>query len=156
MNRLLSVSEQLGLPGAEQCARVISSDATPEIHGAVDWKSRRVTRQGVTQFISWMARNGEDPQVIIAVAELLGLVAMAAALGHSWKDEMILYIGDNSNVVHWLRSRAPRNRLARMLMRTLMCLEMKYKFTVHAYYVRTYHNRTADWLTRCTDEEFQI
>eukprot|EP00971_Amphidinium_carterae_P311340 6188068-Amphidinium_carterae.1 len=155
MNRLLTVSEQLGLPGAHLKARVVSSDATPQMHGAVDWKARKVTRQEVTPFMVHLARQGEDEQVIIAVAELLGLVAMAAALGHTWREETVIYIGDNSNVVHWLRSRAPRNRLARLLMRALMCLEVKEKFVIHPYYVRTYHNTTADWLTRCTDAEFE-
>eukprot|EP00971_Amphidinium_carterae_P105852 2096399-Amphidinium_carterae.2 len=156
MNRLLTVSEQLGLPGAHLKTRVVSSDATPQMHGAVDWKARKVTRQEVTPFMEHLARQGEDERVIIAVAELLGLVAMAAALGHTWREETVIYIGDNSNVVQWLRSRAPRNRLARLLMRALMCLEVKEKFVIHPYYVRTYHNTTADWLTRCTDAEFEV
>eukprot|EP00971_Amphidinium_carterae_P056784 1122779-Amphidinium_carterae.2 len=155
MDRLLTVSEQLGLPGAEQWTRVVSSDATPELHGAVDWKARKVTRQEVEPFMAHLKRQGEELPTIIAVAELLGLVAMAAALGHTWQNELIIYIGDNSNVVHWLRSRAPRNRLAQLLMRTLMCLEVKLRFSIQAYYVRTYHNKTADWLTRCTQEEFE-
>eukprot|EP00971_Amphidinium_carterae_P224535 4454252-Amphidinium_carterae.1 len=155
MTRLLTVSEQLGLPGAAKHARVISSDATPEIHGAVDWTARLVTRQSVEKFMECLTRQGEEARIIIAVAELLGLVAMAATLGHTWRHELIIYIGDNTNVVQWLKSRAPRNKLAQMLMKTLMCLEVKEKFVVHAYYVRTYHNSTADWLTRCTQEEFQ-
>eukprot|EP00972_Heterocapsa_arctica_P074190 10949908-Heterocapsa_arctica.AAC.1 len=33
-------------------------------------------------------------------------------------------------------------------------LELKFSFSVLVAYARTYHNKTADFYTRCSDEEF--
>ena len=64
------------------------------------------------------------------------------------------YVGDNQNVRAWLRSRAPRPDLARQLLRLLTYLEVTGRFQVMDAYVRTYHNLTADRISRCTAEEF--
>ena len=57
-------------------------------------------------------------------------------------------MGDNTNVRDWLASRAPRNPLARLLLRVLAYLELQFNFSVLVAYARTYHNKTADLCTR--------
>ena len=55
----------------------------------------------------------------------------------------------------WLRGRAPRNRIARFLVRILNYLEVRYRLRVHPFYLRTYHNVTADFFTRCDQVGFE-
>eukprot|EP00969_Alexandrium_andersonii_P058295 2567515-Alexandrium_andersonii.AAC.1 len=66
----------------------------------------------------------EDLETIIAVAELLGFVALAAARAAEWRGRVVAYIGDNQNVRSWLRGRAPRCPPARQLVRLLAYLEI--------------------------------
>ena len=48
----------------------------------------------------------------------------------------------------WLSRRRPRNAIARHLVRIVQRFEALYGFKVSAFYIRTYHNELADWLTR--------
>ena len=61
---------------------------------------------------------------------------------------MVLYTGDNMNVHQWLESRAAGNALARRLLRIPGALEATNSFLTISAYFRTYHNVTADSLTR--------
>eukprot|EP00971_Amphidinium_carterae_P194239 3854396-Amphidinium_carterae.1 len=155
MNRLLTVPEQLGLPGALQQLRVVSSDATLEVHGAVDWTAGITTRHSVTEFAKYLVLQQEDLEVSIAIAELMGLVAFAAGMGSEWQNQTVLYAGDNMNTIRWLTSRAPRPKMAQLMVKALMCLEARYRFCVHPFFIRTYHNRTPDWISRATAEEYE-
>jgi len=51
------------------------------------------------------------------------------------------------NVRMWLASRKARAPLARHLLRILGMLEARYRFRTLAFYIRTYHNVTADWVS---------
>ena len=57
------------------------------------------------------------------------------------------------NVHQWLESRAAGNALARWLLRILGALEATHSFQTISAYFRTYHNFTADSLTRDKCEE---
>ena len=37
--------------------------------------------------------------------ELITYIALAAAQGRQWKDKLVAYVGDNTNVVGWLNTR---------------------------------------------------
>ena len=45
--------------------------------------------------------------------------------------------------------------MARHLLHILDFLEAKYQFEIISGYIRTYHNKTADFITRSTAEEFK-
>ena len=58
------------------------------------------------------------------------------------------------NVHQWIESRAAGNPLARWLLRVLGALEATHAFRTLSAYFRTYHNVTADSLTR--DQEAEV
>ena len=86
----------------------------------------------------------------IALAELLCFVGLAAAESSSWHGEIIAYATDNQNVRSWLTKRQSRCTVARHILRVLGMLEVRFHFKTLAFYIRTYHNITADWLSRET------
>ena len=96
-----------------------------------------------------------DDDLIISLAELLTLVAMAAALGAYWTDTLVFYVGDNMNVQRWLDKRKAGNPFARYLLRVLSAIEASHSFEVLSSYLRTYHNVTADAITRESKEEIE-
>ncbi len=58
--------------------------------------------------------------------------------------ELILYVTDNMNVQAWLKTRRPRSKLARHLLRLVGRLEALHDFAVDRFYIRTYHSERAD------------
>jgi hypothetical protein len=89
--------------------------------------------------------GGEDDKLIIALGELIGLVAFASQRADSWRNRTILYGGDNQVAISWLASRAARNRYARGLLRILAYLELTRGFRIVGAYLRTYHNTWPDF-----------
>ena len=94
-----------------------------------------------------------EEEVIIAIAELITYLALASASAELWHGRLVLYTGDNMNVHQWLESRSAGNALARWLLRILGALEATHSFQTISAYFRTYHNVTADSLTRDKCEE---
>ena len=46
---------------------------------------------------------------MISLAELITFVALAAHQASHWEHKMVIYVGDNTNVVGWLTTRATNN-----------------------------------------------
>ena len=91
--------------------------------------------------------------MIIAIAELITYLALASASAESWRRRLVPYTGDNMNVHQRLESRSAGNALALWLLRILGALEATHSFQTISAYFRTYHNVTADSLTRNKCEE---
>eukprot|EP00974_Lingulodinium_polyedra_P041707 4005826-Lingulodinium_polyedra.AAC.1 len=66
-----------------------------------------------------------------------------------------MYVGDNQNVHCWIESRRCHNRFAAFLCRLLTALEVAYGFETVSAYLRTYHNVSADALTRLDPSEVE-
>ena len=149
---MLSARELLALPGKAATLRWIGGDATLEVIGTLDWKSKRYMREPAKEILEVLRRapelDGEDVKIKIALAELVCYVGFAAAEGASWGGETIAYATDNMNVRSWLTSRKARCPPARHLLRILGMLEARWSFRTLSYYIRTYHNQTADWVSR--------
>ena len=96
--------------------------------------------------------SARETDLIIALRELLVIIALAAAAGERWIGKLVLYIGDNSNVDGWLGKRQSSNRVANFLLLVLHGLEAFYGFATTGAYIRTYHNVTADDLARKSKE----
>ena len=60
----------------------------------------------------------------------------------------MIYAGDNQVVRSWVQKRTAPRAIAAYLLQLLSVLESVYGFRVYTAYIRTYHNRTADDLTR--------
>ena len=61
---------------------------------------------------------------------------------------MVIYAGDNQVVRSWVQKRTAPRAIAAYLLQLLSVLESVYGFRVYTAYIRTYHNRTADDLSR--------
>ena len=84
---VLAPRERLAVPGEAEKVVFVSSDATLTIQAACDWSGKVAARAPVKAYLRAMsAEIGREPEdVIIAVAELLGFVAMAAARAEAWR-----------------------------------------------------------------------
>ena len=157
----LAVEEVLALPGVLERAIWVTGDATPTRLGAVDWHERVAMAEDAQPiWQAWEAMVAEAEEwedtaptetPIIALAELLTVVAFAGLQGTKWRHKLVLYGGDNQNVVQWLSKRTSGSAMANYLLQLLAGLETTYGFRLHAVYLRTYHN--ADALTREDVEE---
>eukprot|EP00435_Cladocopium_sp_Y103_P045096 s974_g12.t2 len=162
MRRMLKPMDRLALPGEWDEVVFVSSDATPTVMGAIDWKFRTTFRETAKHLQPWVTRAltdeeeaAEDGDLLIHLSEMLSFVAFACAMGPQWQGKVVIYGGDNMVVKNWLRSRQSRVRGGRMLIRVLNLVEIRWGCQVLAGWWRTYHNVDADYVTRCTDEEFQ-
>ena len=159
VEQALSLGERLSLPGAQHRIVWVTGDATPSRLGTVDWTFGVAAASEVKPFLPALSglagTDADETELMIALAELLNLVTMAAARGGAWASRIILYVGDNSNVNCWLGNRKSSNRCARFLLQLLGALEACYGFSVSGNYARTYHNITADALTRCAAEDVE-
>ena len=156
MRELLPIRERLALPGEWEAGTIfVSSDATKVMIAAIDWTTGVVMRMKARTAAEWVQRCGEDEEVAIHVAEMLSFLAFACKVGESWKGKVVLYGGDNKIVKEWITGRKAGTRVGRMLVRVVNLLEMRFRFALVATWWRTFHNVHADFLTRCSDEEFQ-
>ncbi|CAE7698391.1 unnamed protein product [Symbiodinium sp. CCMP2592] len=163
----LDTNEILALPGVSSKVIWVTADATPTHVGAVDWSSKIAVAQTVGQFLAAVALAGarakleasfspgtgedeecEDDRLQIALAELVALLVLCAHRREAWKGCIILYAGDNQNVITWVRSRRSGHAGASFLLLVLGALEVTHGFQIRGEYVRTYRNTTADRLTR--------
>ncbi len=155
-DEMLTPRELLAIPGRSECLRWVGGDATLEVIGTLDWKSQAFMREpsGVMLEVLKGAPElcGAEVEVRIAIAELVCYVGYAAAVCDGWGGEVVAYATDNMNVRMWLATRKARTPMARHLLRILGMLETRYRFRTLAFYIRTYHNVTADWVSRESKE----
>ena len=157
MRELLPIRERLALPEEIRDGAVfVSSDATRLVIGAIDWTNGKVMRMGAALAARWVWQCGDHDgeEVAIHVAEMLSFLAFACKMGPSWVGKVILYGGDNQVVRQWIMERQSGTVSGRLMVRVLNMVEMRYRCTVVAAWWRTYHNTHADYITRCSDQEF--
>ena len=118
-----------------------------------------MTRARVVDLQPWLQEvlvgESEDEEALIHITEMLAIVALACRLGEKWVGKVIVYAGDNQVVRSWIEKRQSGSRVGRMLVRMLALCEMRYRFFVVAGWWRTYHNVDSDFITRCSDEEYE-
>ena len=102
---MLAPRERLSLPGQAERVVWVTSDATLDLTGAIDWTHRVCARRNVKDDMAKIKSRiaGATQDVIISVAELLSFVSFAGARAQSWSGQLILYAGDNMNVTSWLK-----------------------------------------------------
>ena len=99
--------------------------------------------------------EGEPEEAIIAIKELLAVVAMVAHRWTNWRGKLVLAVVDNVNVVFWNQGWQAGNRAARLLLRILRRFMARGGFRIYATFTRTYHNVTADFITRAEEGELR-
>ena len=157
----LSVEEVLAMPQHRDRVVWASGDATLDRVAGIDWSSKRAfscevspLKEALSAFIAESAgEEGVEPQeegsgFIIAITELLAVVALTSLRAEAWRGHIILYAGDNQTVIRWLGKRQARHPVATYLLQILSAVEAANGFRLHGAFIRTYHNVTADALTR--------
>jgi hypothetical protein len=95
LRRMLPPLERLALPQEWSEVVFVSSDATPDMLGAIDWKNGRVFRERFASLKPWIdlvlsdieARE-EEEEVVIHLGEMLSFVAFACAMGPLWQGKI--------------------------------------------------------------------
>ena len=164
LTEALSVAEVMAFSG--DSIVWASGDATLDRVAAVDWSTKRAfvadvahLQEPIQEFMreacleEGVEPEPEDSGFIIAVTELLSVVTLAALCANGWSQKLVLYVGDNRTVGEWLDRRQARHPVAVYLLQVLAALEAAHSFRVCSAYVRTYHNITADDLTRKDPQE---
>lgn len=153
---LLGPRERLACPGQWEEVVFVTTDATPQVVGAIDWTHGLATRESVGALIPWVRMAvGDDDELRIHIAEFLSFIAFACEVGPRWKGRMVMFGGDNQLVRSWVATRRSKVRACRLLIRVLNMVEMRYNCLVVGGWLRTYHNDDADFVTRCSEEEFE-
>lgn len=159
LHQVLRPQELVSLPQYKDRVRWVATDATLDMFAGIDWKGKMVVRCKVTDFVRVLEDliGQENVTDTIALAEFLGfLVSLTAFCNENhadFKGSLVIHVCDNMNVVQWVESRYSKCPVVRVMLRWLMRLESIYSLLVVSTYTRTYHNKSPDLLTRCTDEE---
>ena len=103
---------------------------------------------------AWVDKCAHDEEVAIYVAEMLSFLAFACKVGETWEGKVVLYGGDNQVVREWITGRKSGTVVGRLMVRMLNLVEMRFRCVIIAAWWRTYHNTHADYITRCSDEEY--
>ena len=145
-----------------------SGDATLERVAAIDWSSKQAFSVAggpletmVRQFMKEASEESGSTAVdeeehsgfVIAIMELLAVVTLVAKRAPEWAGKMVLYGGDNRNVISWLDRRQARHPVANFLLQVLAAIEATYSIRTQGAFLRTYHYQTADALTRADAED---
>ncbi|CAE7868156.1 unnamed protein product, partial [Symbiodinium necroappetens] len=174
----LTLPEYLSFPGLRDRVVWASGDATTEVVGAIDWDARVAVVEPVSDLwspLQLLLRDSTQPQeqgpegcftpgphpvgqeeeeeVMISLAELLAVLALVSARWKHWTGKVVVYAGDNQNVIRWIAAREAGPAAARFLLQVLGAAEAAGHFRFFAEYIRTYHNVAADDLTRRPPEE---
>ena len=171
----LTLPEFLTFPGLRDQVVWASGDATTTAIGAIDWEAKEAVVESASAlwtplqlFLDGSRAQSEstpegdearfapvphgveeeEEEVMIALAELLAVIGLVSVRWKSWSGKVVIYAGDNQNVVSWLKSRSAKPPAARYLLQVLGAAEAVGRFRLHAEYIRTYHNKAADDLTR--------
>ena len=160
IRELLEPFERLALPGQLQEGAVfVSSDATLEVIGAIDWTNGYACREEMSTLKPWIRQVVEcelkdaEGKLAIHIGEMLSFVAFACRVGASWTGKVVVYGGDNKVVYHWITTRKSGVRAGRLLIRVLNLVEMRFRCRVYGGWWRTFHNEEADAITRLTRSE---
>ena len=163
LRQMLPPLERVGLPGGREGVVFVSSDATTKIVGAIDWKYGKVFRESTEQLKWWAEqvltdeeKKSTNDEMVIHLGEMFSFVAFASQRAEEWFGQVIVYGGDNMIVKHWLQGRKSGIRGGRLLIRAINMLEAQFKLVVIAGWWRTYHNEDADYITRCSEDEFEL
>ena len=122
LRELLDPVERLSLPGQlKEEAVFVSSDATLDVIGAIDWANGLVCREELQTLKPWIMKVlqcemlTDDEKLAIHLGEMLSLVAFARKVGGSWTGRVVIYGGDNKIVYNWVATRKSGVRAGRLL-----------------------------------------
>ena len=150
-SRVLSLGELLSCPSSHGRAVWVGSDATLTQCAAVYYTARVASVFSYTfalDFLSQITGLPPDDCFLISLSEFLGLLCFLVVRSDAYRDKLVAYAGDNQNVVHWIKYRRPKNKIAQFFCRILNRIEVDFSFLVFPFYISTSHNEVCDKLSR--------
>ena len=137
----LTVEEVLSLPGQRDQVVWTSGDATLDKVAGIDWSEMKAfacdvepLRTALEKFIKEASGSAGDPDeqegsgFIISITEMLAVVTLASLRARDWGGRLVLYAGDNQNVIRWLAKRQAKHPVATYLLQILAALEASHRF----------------------------
>lgn len=87
---------------------------------------------------------------LIPIAEIMSIVCFLIARPKHLRGILACYVGDNRNVVTWIRLRRPGHRVDKYLVRILNRLENDFEFPISPMNITTHRNKVRCDLSRLT------
>ena len=144
---LLPVSKRFTGPIMREDILWFSGDATMTRVSCINWNSKEIICQPVSDLLDpFLPRHQQG--LIIADIELLSIVLSLVVWGSNAQDSVLLIVSDNTNAISWMNKKRAKKGIARRLLETFLHWIVDHDITFHSIYARTYHNVSADALTR--------
>ena len=143
-NSVLTLSERLSFNEQRERSVWIGSDATWTNCAALEHTNGTFTVLGTMPFIDYLTELTGLPRgdyELIAITEFLSLICFIIARVDSLLHCLVCYVGDNQNVVNWIKFRRPGNRVAKYFARVPNRLKNENRFAIDPMYISTYNDR---------------
>ena len=154
IERTVASHHRFSGPRVQEEMSWLTTDATLNVIGVVDWKNRTFLRADADQLMKFYV-DKDGLTAGIADMELMGLV-LGGVDGFAAHPGAILFIGvDNLNAVYWVIKGKPRGEFARKLLSNFLLRCVYNGVEVIIFYLRTNHNVTADEITRVEENSVE-
>ena len=131
-----------------------SGDATLTRVSCINWNAKEFLCLPVSDLLNpFMPRHQQG--LIIADIELLSIVLSMVVWGSFAQDSVLLVVSDNTNAISWMTKKRAKKGIARRLLETFLHWIIDHDIAFHSIYARTYHNVSADALTRHTVSQIE-
>ena len=147
----LSLEERLSFPDVGEKLVWVGSDSTMTQCAAVDYTNHKGTVFSFKECLLKLAEMTGLPESdfeLIALSEFISFLCFLCERGPHYKGKILAYVGDNTNVVTWIKFRKPGNRVAQFFARCLNRLEIEFNFTIFPCYISSQNNKLCDELSR--------
>lgn len=157
-DKMLLPHERIALPWAREDIIWTSGDATLERMAFIDWKNKTYFSVDLVPFFHALTKlmGTTERKMIISISELLLIYIAYVMNGKDWQGKVIIYAGDNQNVIGWLDKQQAGNPMARFILRLIRHTQIIYYCGQVQAYIRMYHNETPDYFTRVALEDIRV
>ena len=158
----LTLGERLSFPHAADRLIWVGSDATLVQCAAIDYTHNVGTVFPFEFCLAFLSDTTGLPLgdfILIAIAEFLSFLCFLCLMAKHYTGRLVAYVGDNANVISWIKFRKPGNRVSQFFTRWLNRLETEYKFVIFPCFISSKNNYWCGEISRTifTDpgKEFQ-
>ena len=153
---ILTLQERLSFQSTRSSMMWVGSDATLHNCAAVNHTLKTFTVFRASEFIDFLSDLTGLPRgdyELIAITEYMSLICFLTAQEPVLKGRFICYVGDNQNVITWIKHKRPGNRVAKYFTRILSRMENEWGFVLAPMYISSSNNVLQDELSRLDSRE---
>ena len=148
LDRLLPIEKRFSGPRVETSSLWLTSDATLQKGGAVNWKNKQYLDVTIEEAAKPFIGDREYTP-IIAEAELAVECLGFATWTPVGQERFVTFLGgDNANAFSWIHNGKAKVGLGRDILAGFQLYVAIYALEPAPFYMRTHHNITADFITR--------